>query len=353
MGDPLKKVQAGDALQIPHQAYNAFVDAARAHRAHGMGSARQHRPHLTNNGIVKVYNMTGTQFERFDHVGIHGVNILPAVNPDEFYSNWSLAVTAPSPNFHPGKFVVLLEPLEPYGIAHACVDGVCPCKVNITDETHQFAETTGFAQYLESAETGSAQILWKAGGSGIQEALIRFPFSQPSGVTVHKLYPQAEFHFNSTPFTAPGNGSTVQDISGPWVALEPKLPPAAYYLSGGNLNILAEARHSDAYSGAHLVALELYFDWRDAAGTYTASTRIADIKARGTPGSNSGTLNKLRGYKLCFSEAVFASSGPIEEVRARMKVFSYNNGATANYFATLSGFGPWNRFYAIAVQDLA
>lgn len=32
-GDPLKKVQAGDRLNIPAEAYNAFIDAARASRS--------------------------------------------------------------------------------------------------------------------------------------------------------------------------------------------------------------------------------------------------------------------------------------------------------------------------------
>jgi photosystem II stability/assembly factor-like uncharacterized protein len=79
--------------------------------------------------------------------------------------------------------VVLLQPLEPNEIGRAMAAGICPARMNITDERHEFAdvgEEGGFE--LESATTGAASILWKEHATGSQWTMIRFPVGGSGGL---------------------------------------------------------------------------------------------------------------------------------------------------------------------------
>ena len=50
MGDAWKKVRAGQRLEIPAEAYNAFLDAARAERAQQHNIAQQPGDELATDG---------------------------------------------------------------------------------------------------------------------------------------------------------------------------------------------------------------------------------------------------------------------------------------------------------------
>ena len=65
MGDALKKVQAGQRMEIPAEAYNAFIDAVREERARRHSIQQEAGLEVRQTGIIKVRNQTGTDQDRY------------------------------------------------------------------------------------------------------------------------------------------------------------------------------------------------------------------------------------------------------------------------------------------------
>ncbi len=155
----LKKVKPGDPLQIPAAAYNAFVDAARAHQAE-MLSVRQGRLRPVSLQSVLVRNDSGTDRDRFDVLGIADSVITPSGNEDEFANRIVFSGVAPDSS-HRGKFVVCLEPIASGELGRAHVHGVCVVRVEMASESHVRADIKeNDATRLLSAEQGIARLLW-------------------------------------------------------------------------------------------------------------------------------------------------------------------------------------------------
>ncbi len=160
MATDLKTVKPGDPLVIPAATYNAFVDAARAHRGQLGYAAGPVETHAPNSGVVPVKNVSGQDQPRFAVLGITGPLIKPTENPTEFYGRVVLKAGVPQDG-HVARFVVLLEPLKANAFGRACVSGVCVVKVKMNAETDGYAEVkTGQTDKLESAAAGSAVLVW-------------------------------------------------------------------------------------------------------------------------------------------------------------------------------------------------
>ena len=158
-GDPLKKVHAGDQLEIPAEAYNAFLDAVRATRSQQAlgGDAHQFARQTT---LAKVRNLTGADRERFSIVGLSQPIIGPADNEAEFLRQTTFDGVTPASGYE-HRFAVLLEPLGINKIGLAAVVGVVPARVHFTDYDHDRAVIKiGDATRLKSAASGNARILW-------------------------------------------------------------------------------------------------------------------------------------------------------------------------------------------------
>lgn len=173
-GDHLKKAQSGQPLRIPAQTFNSFVDAARdfqlRQQSQTTGSSRSFR----QTGIVLVRNDSGADRERFHILGIDGPVISPDDNLDEFQNRVVLKGKKPKHDDHLGRFVVLLEPVRQNQIGLAYCDGVCPAKIDVEDEDHEFADIKDDdATALESRDDGSAVILWKEAGEGQKWAVVQ------------------------------------------------------------------------------------------------------------------------------------------------------------------------------------
>lgn len=182
MSGHFKKVQSGDPLVIPASAYNAFVDAAEAHRR----SRRVLRQPPTDDRrpaeVVLVRNSSGSDVGRFGILGIDGVVIGPDINEAEFASHWALDGDTPTASDHRGRFVVTLEPIATGKIGRATVRGVVPVNLSLTNDTDRFADVKDSdATQLQSCAWGSAEILWvdSAGTSGL--GLVRLG-SMPIGL---------------------------------------------------------------------------------------------------------------------------------------------------------------------------
>ena len=185
MSDALKKVQTGQALVIPAAAYNAFVDAALDYRQRASRVGQGARPAFRQASIVLVRNDSGSDRERFDVLGV-GVPVIDPVDGEEtFKERVALAGVVPESGAHEGLFVVLAEPLAAGAIGHAFAAGVCPVRIDVPDEEGdcRFAEVAGgVTANLVTQPQGSAAILWRAGGTGVQWAVVRLGNASPMHV---------------------------------------------------------------------------------------------------------------------------------------------------------------------------
>lgn len=193
MGDPLKKVTAGEPLRIPAQAYNAFVDAAVDLRRRQQRTARDPMRAMRQTGIVLVRNDSGDDLPRFGVLGVDGPLIEPEANEDEFAARVALSGVVPTLPNHRGRFVITLEPLGNGALGLACIGGVCQVKVLV--EAGKDAPTAAEVDAGESAHLvprvdGSAVVLWVEPGEGEQWAVVRVgnPFpAAPFPVTLTQV----------------------------------------------------------------------------------------------------------------------------------------------------------------------
>jgi len=185
MADALRKVKSGDPLVIPAATFNTFVDAARNYLQRRQSQGGRATPSARDSGIVLAKNATGYDQDRFDVLGVDSPVITPTDNADEFKNRVTIDGVTPTEASHWGAFAILLEPVASGEIGRACVSGICPVKVYVTDTTHAFADVSdGQAGYLAGAETGAAQILWRETGTGEVWAIVRLGVpAAPGGTT--------------------------------------------------------------------------------------------------------------------------------------------------------------------------
>ncbi len=107
MTDWLKKVRPGERMQIPAEAYNAFVDAARTNKVQKTKS--ESTDDFRQTTIVQVQNKTGYDLPWFSVLGIDDPIISATDNLSEFQSRPNFQGIAPVDPDHVGKFVILLE----------------------------------------------------------------------------------------------------------------------------------------------------------------------------------------------------------------------------------------------------
>ena len=172
----MKKIQSGQPLVISAAAYNAFVDAALDYRQRGSRVGQGSQPVFPQTGVILVRNDSGADRGRFEVLGLDVPVIAPDVNEEAFKNHLALAGVLPVAGMHEGRYAVLSEPVAAGGIGRAVVDGATVVKVTVADEAQApgFAEIAGGdATVLAAGESGSAAILWRAGGTGPQWAVVR------------------------------------------------------------------------------------------------------------------------------------------------------------------------------------
>ncbi len=174
MGDPLKKVQPGQELAIPAEAYNAFVDAAMACRINRSLGLTGPNPPGRQAGLIKVKNNTAGVLQRFAPVGLHSLAITPSGSLENFQNTPVINVVAPGSTTYLGKFAVLQEPLAASYLGDAIVSGVTVSQITVNHASHDRADVdpSGGAS-LVSAYYGAAEILVVESGTGSKWAVLR------------------------------------------------------------------------------------------------------------------------------------------------------------------------------------
>ncbi len=123
--------------------------------------------------IIKVLNDTAGPLEQCAIIGLGEPVILPIDNEMEFIRNIAFRIVPPLP----GSWGVLQSPVAAGEITTAIVLGVAACKVNVFSaiSSNAFADAVdaNFTELQISDSVGNAQVLWRAGGTGIQWAIVR------------------------------------------------------------------------------------------------------------------------------------------------------------------------------------
>lgn len=160
------KVAKGGALRIPAATYNALMRIAERTSDPGLtGNATATAGYGQN--VVRVKNTTGATVPRFGVLGIAGLELEP--DGQTFPDVIVFSGETPTTVSHANRFLVTLEPIAADRVGLAAAAGVFPCKVNLTNTTHQFATVkNNDATQLASAACGVLQLLWieNAGATG-------------------------------------------------------------------------------------------------------------------------------------------------------------------------------------------
>lgn len=168
MTDPFRKVRSGDPLQIPAETFNTFIDTARDFKSRRQSTVREPLADQRLTDIVSIKNTSGNDLNRFEVLGLDGPLFTPCQNLLSFQNQIAFVGVTPSEDSHVGRFAILLEPLRDGMIGSACLSGVCPVRLNVLDEEHDWADIEdGETDSLKTDTAGSAYILWKeTAGSG-------------------------------------------------------------------------------------------------------------------------------------------------------------------------------------------
>ena len=169
-GDNFKKRSSGDPFVMKAPLYNALIDAARQTKQNQHDVAGNFQPDHRSSTIVPIRNGSGADKTRGGILGIAGPIIGPSDNFDEFLHKVALEGAAPT-LAHVARWSVLIEPIAAGAIGRAVVSGLAACQIKMRNDKHQYVEINSSGE-LESGDSGSARIVWVAGTSGTQWAVL-------------------------------------------------------------------------------------------------------------------------------------------------------------------------------------
>lgn len=177
--DPLIQVNAGTPWRPSAATHNALVNAARKvndQSNHTGGRPGSDAPLQT----ILIKNQSADNVPQYGVLELSQPVILPADNLGEFKSR--VVMTAErSITTTMGRFCITAEPIPSGGIGRAFVSGICPVKIDVTNENHRFAQPYALPTQMLSKTTGPAKIIWKESGIGIKWALIQKSTEPDSG----------------------------------------------------------------------------------------------------------------------------------------------------------------------------
>lgn len=120
--------------------------------------------------VIRVKNNTGDTVPRFAVLGLGDPVIDPSAGDAQLFSfknTTALQGETPDIDTHWGRFCVTLSPIPDGMIGEAVIAGVVPCKINVYQSVHQWADIKdGDSTQLNSDDCGTCKILWKESGTG-------------------------------------------------------------------------------------------------------------------------------------------------------------------------------------------
>ncbi len=161
----LQKVTVGQPFSMGADTYNAFIDAAiktKKNQTLGESNTTSDRKYNT----ILLSNSTGTDYDRFDVVGLGDPVITPTENLTAFQTSVTLNLVAPDEEVHTGKWAILLEPIADGRYGSAIRSGITPAVITVPTGFDHYEFVDLVVDTLTCLPTGSAKILWKEAGTG-------------------------------------------------------------------------------------------------------------------------------------------------------------------------------------------
>ena len=142
-------VQPGQPGHISADAYNAAMDAARAHRQAGPLAGHGAALASADHDVIWVRNNTGSALAQFSAVALGTPIIVPGDNESEWKQRVTFEAGTPAVGDR-GEVAVVIERIPAGKIGRAVKNGVVQCKVNVLNANDQYADLTPSQTYLTS-----------------------------------------------------------------------------------------------------------------------------------------------------------------------------------------------------------
>lgn len=269
-GSEFPHFKAGMAMPNSASSWNALVDAARTSRKHpvnaelAVGNGGEYSP-----STILVYNDSGSDVAQFAVLGLGDVRIAQADNEDEFRTRIHMIGEQPAVGTHDGKFCVTIDPIPDGGVGRAAVTGLVQCQVTMNEAWHEYADITDAdSAKLASGQVGKAKILWSAGTTGDQWAIV----DVGGGIGLHEMIPVALTQVGGTDgdeATAATWTYDVSDLGGNVIesALDPTATP---HNASREIGLVTAATRGTGYYQVNAggTAIEFVLHWLDES--YTA-----------------------------------------------------------------------------------
>lgn len=171
---PIPHVTPGQPWRPNANKENAWTDAANdfASRRFSTRPGTDIDRKFLDSGSIWVKNVSASHYDRYSVVGLRDPIF---TDPAQAAFGQFTGFEVSSPFSSASPFAIIQEPL-PIGVANrtGVNVGVTPCSLLVNDVYHAFAKpVAGQTGWLESAENGPAEILWKAGDEGTVWAIVR------------------------------------------------------------------------------------------------------------------------------------------------------------------------------------
>jgi hypothetical protein len=170
----MQKVAVGEKFKVKANTWNAFIDAAEYHKNHQLQLGAESLRNNSKSGIILVRNDSSELLEQFMPVILDDLIIQPddEEKEQEFKSRVPVfSGRKVSADNKDKPFAILQVPLESEKIGKALLQGITPAKINIGNESHQYAKLD--ASELVSCSNGIGRILWKESGAGEKWCLLQ------------------------------------------------------------------------------------------------------------------------------------------------------------------------------------
>jgi len=173
----LEHVRPGQPFRPRADDWNAFVDAARAHREGRRTSGPHRHPGDDSSETVLIYNQTGAAFDRFDVVALGDPLVPPTENEDEFTRRPAFYGEKPS-LLTRGRWGIALDPIPAGGTGRARVSGLVHARLYVpaagADHYDRADAVDGKQAYLRLQRQGPAHVLWRQPGTSADETDLKW-----------------------------------------------------------------------------------------------------------------------------------------------------------------------------------
>lgn len=153
---------------------NEFVGAVNWIKEHEDVKNRSGHSSGFKGGEIRVKYDGEEMLETFSAVALNELELTPD-NCDSFEFEIPTFNAEPfTEDAEDSPFAIILEPATAGDLVKAVMIGITPAKVTILDDSHEYAKPTADGDgMLESCESGTARILWKAGESDEQWCVLQ------------------------------------------------------------------------------------------------------------------------------------------------------------------------------------